>query len=195
MLLKQSELEGILLGKVQLIFRCWQRPTVKSAGSLLTPIGKLNILAVEDVERSAVSEDEALRAGYSSLQALRAELDRYPRARVFRVTLGKLEADPRIALRNQPTSAAEATTLAAKLAGLDRRAAVPWTQQTLELIGRRPQTRAATLARELGQEREPFKLNVRKLKNLGLTESLEVGYRLSPRGESVLTWLREHESP
>jgi hypothetical protein len=28
----------------------------------------------------------------------------------------------------------------------------------------------------------PFKLNVRKLKALGLTESLEIGYRLSPRG-------------
>jgi Mn-dependent DtxR family transcriptional regulator len=78
------------------------------------------------------------------------------------------------------------------LAALDRRATTPWTQATLELIGRRPETRAATLARELGQEREPFKLNVRKLKNLGLTESLELGYRLSARGESVLTWLREH---
>ena len=30
----------------------------------------------------------------------------------------------------------------------------------------------------------PFKRNVRKLKELGLTESLEVGYRLSPRGEA-----------
>ena len=31
-----------------------------------------------------------------------------------------------------------------------------------------------------------FKTDVRKLKELGLTESLEVGYRLSPRGEAVL---------
>ncbi len=34
-----------------------------------------------------------------------------------------------------------------------------------------------------------FKLNVRKLKALGLTESLEVGYRLSPRGRTVLARL------
>ena len=39
----------------------------------------------------------------------------------------------------------------------------------------------------------PFKLNVRKLKALGLTESLEVGYRLSPRGKSLLHRLREGE--
>jgi hypothetical protein len=32
----------------------------------------------------------------------------------------------------------------------------------------------------------PFKLDVRKLKELGLTESLPVGYRLSPRGEFLL---------
>ena len=37
----------------------------------------------------------------------------------------------------------------------------------------------------------PFKLDVRKLKELGLTESLRPGYRLSPRGESVLDRLRE----
>jgi hypothetical protein len=35
-------------------------------------------------------------------------------------------------------------------------------------------------------ERQAFKLNVRKLKELGLTESLEVGYRLSPLGEAFL---------
>ena len=37
-----------------------------------------------------------------------------------------------------------------------------------------------------GRERHPFKTDVRKLKELGLTESLEVGYRLSPRGRALL---------
>jgi len=37
--------------------------------------------------------------------------------------------------------------------------------------------------------RLPFKANVRKLKALGLTESLEVGYRLSPRGEALLSFV------
>jgi hypothetical protein len=188
MLLRQKELEGILLGQVQLIFRCWQRPTVKAPSSLLTPIGKLDILAVADVEREAITEAEARLAGYASLGELNSELSRYPRARVFRVSLGPLAADPRLALRAESLDDVGAEAVAHKLAALDRRAQAPWTSATLALIERRPATRAASLSRELGQEREAFKLNVRKLKNLGLTESLEVGYRLSPRGQSLLAW-------
>jgi hypothetical protein len=41
-----------------------------------------------------------------------------------------------------------------------------------------------------GLDTHAFKLNVRKLKNLGLTESLGTGYRLSPRGAAVLERLR-----
>ena len=56
-----------------------------------------------------------------------------------------------------------------------------------ELIAARPAVRAGDLADELGRERLSFKTDVRKLKALGLTESLEVGYRISPRGQA---WLR-----
>jgi len=56
----------------------------------------------------------------------------------------------------------------------------------LELIAQRPATRAPDLAASLGRETAPFKTDVRKLKELGLTESLDVGYRLSPRGEAYL---------
>ena len=41
----------------------------------------------------------------------------------------------------------------------------------------------------MGLERVVFKRRVRRLKELGLTESLEVGYRLSPRGEVLLAAL------
>ncbi len=57
---------------------------------------------------------------------------------------------------------------------------------TLRLIAERPAVRAADLAAAVGREKAPFKLDVRKLKNLGLTLSLDVGYRLSPRGEAYL---------
>ena len=62
----------------------------------------------------------------------------------------------------------------------------PWTAPTLRLIAERPETRAADLAAGVGRETLPFKADVRKLKELGLTESLEIGYRLSPRGRVVL---------
>lgn len=55
---------------------------------------------------------------------------------------------------------------------------------TLRLIGTYPGMVLTALARQLGHERPAFKLNVRKLEELGLTESLEVGYRLSPLGEA-----------
>lgn len=44
----------------------------------------------------------------------------------------------------------------------------------------------AGAAAELGRERLPSKADVRKLKMLGLTESLEIGYRLSARGRAYL---------
>ena len=62
----------------------------------------------------------------------------------------------------------------------------PWTADTLRLIQSKPATRAADLAASVGRETAPFKLDVRKLKNLGLTYSLETGYELSPRGIAYL---------
>ncbi|MHB1137901.1 MAG: hypothetical protein ACYC2O_03025, partial [Microthrixaceae bacterium] len=61
-----------------------------------------------------------------------------------------------------------------------------------ELIDAHPRLRAADLALLMAdpQETQAFKTDVRKLKALGLTESLEVGYRLSPRGEVLLNHLR-----
>src|SRR5262249_59675311 len=74
------------------------------------------------------------------------------------------------------------------LAGrLDRLGA--WTVPTLRLIGRRPRVAASVLAASLGRERDPFKVDVRKLKRLGLTQSFEVGYELSPRGRALLARL------
>jgi len=56
-------------------------------------------------------------------------------------------------------------------------------------VAEHPARRAPELAALVGRETAAFKLDVRKLKELGLTESLEVGYRLSPRGEALLAHL------
>jgi len=86
----------------------------------------------------------------------------------------------------------ERADLRARLARLDARAPDgPWTRATLAIIDEHPGTRAAELAASLGRERLPFKADVRKLKALGLTESLERGYRISPRGRAFL----DGESP
>lgn len=58
--------------------------------------------------------------------------------------------------------------------------------EVLALIAARQEMPAEELAAARGEERLPFKRRVRRLKELDLTESLDVGYRLSPRGRAYL---------
>lgn len=185
---RQAFLEGIRSGVVTLAFRRWLRPTVRPGSTLLTAVGELGIGAVAPVSLDQISEADARRAGYESRDALLAELVRREEGDLYRIELGPLRPDPRIRLRESPaTSGAESDELLERLRRLDSRAPDgPWTLRTLEVLGAHPGVRAGNVCRLLGQEKEPFKVNVRKLKNLGLTESLETGYRLSIRGKALL---------
>lgn len=189
MLLSAEAIAGIVEGSIRVVFRRWYRPTVRSGGTLLTAGGLLEIAKVERVEEATLSEADAQLAGYASLAELRAALATYE-GPLYRIELGAMRADPRIALRQALPTDSEAQALLKKLAGLDARAVAPWTRATLELIAARPAVAASILCRSLGRERAAFKVDVRKLKALGLTESLEIGYRVSPRGLSVLERLR-----
>ena len=187
MLFRRPFLDGIRDGAVTVAFRRWRRPSVREGGTLLTSVGQLAIGSVRRVEADRISPADAKRAGYASLDALLAELGRRPEGDVYRIELGPLGPDPRIALGESPaTDRAEIDALVERLERLDRAAGGPWTRATLELVDSRPGVRAGDLSALAGQEKERFKLNVRKLKNLGLTESLETGYRLSPRGRALL---------
>jgi len=62
----------------------------------------------------------------------------------------------------------------------------PWTRRTLELISQQPGVVSTVLARQMQRERLFFKGQVRSLRDLGLTYSLEVGYSLSPRGRAYM---------
>ena len=119
------------------------------------------------------------------------ELNERNEGEVYRIELGKLEPDPRVALRERQADKTELQGLVGRLEKLDARSEEgPWTRRVLEIIDAHPAVRAGDLCNMAGQEKLPFKLNVRKLKTLGLTESLEVGYRLSPRGVALLDRLR-----
>lgn len=186
MIFRQEFLEGIASGRVTLAFRRWRRPTVRAGGTLLTAVGQLEIVSVTPIGIEEITDAEARRAGYAKRRVLLADLEQSPAGQVYRITLGALRPDPRVALRSQAPGSDEVEAIEARLARLDARAERPWTRRTLELIAAHEGVRAGTLAERMGQEREDFKVNVRKLKTLGLTESLEVGYRLSPRGRSLL---------
>jgi hypothetical protein len=151
----------------------------------------LEVGAVDVVDRSSLTEDDARRAGYDSLAALLTMLDRRERGEIHRIELRWAGPDPRIELRQQADlTAGELDEIADRLRRFDESSRHgPWTKATLALIAERPEVRAEELAAQMGREKLPFKRDVRKLKELGLTESLSPGYRLSPRGKKVLTQL------
>jgi hypothetical protein len=188
MIFQMRVLERIRDGRVTLAFRRWQRPTVRSGGTLMTALGQLAIVSVVRIDAARISEADARRAGYDSRERLMAELSRRTAGDLYRIELGTLKPDPRVAVRDKAElTEVEIAAIRQRLNRLDARSATgPWTNNTLDLLRRHPGVRAGDLCGQVGQEKEPFKLNVRKLKNLGLLESLEVGYRLSPRGIMVL---------
>lgn len=187
MLLKNAILERIVAGDVDLVFRRQKRPTVKAGGTLKTMVGVLEILAVEPIEESAITARAAKRAGYGSVREVLDSMSGRE-GTLYRVRVRHVGEDPRIALRNDADLDDETTaTLEARLARYDRASSYgAWTERTLRLIAEYPGRRAPELAELMGRETKPFKTDVRKLKALGLTESLKVGYRLSPRGEAFL---------
>jgi hypothetical protein len=195
MLIKREILAGIAEGWITLAFRRWRRPTVRAGGRLRTAIGELAIDAVERIDPPEISDTDARRAGFASRAAGLAALDERGEGDVYRIALHLAGDDPRVALRQQTALGEEEWAgLSRRLARLDAAArGGPWTAAVLRLIAARPAVRAADLAAELGRERLDFKRDVRKLKALGLTESLEIGYRLSPRGEALLRRLANHK--
>ena len=192
MLLKQETLRGIENGSITVAFRRWQRPTVKAGGTLLTSIGQLAVESVEVVNLEEITEKEAAAAGFSSLTSLQSQLLQRADGDFYRVRLSLEDPDPRIALRGTIPDGAEVDVILGRLSRLDSRGGSgPWTRHVLTLLGERSGERAAGLAEDFGMNKAGFKAKVRKLKALGLTESLKIGYRLSPRGEAVLGRIRE----
>lgn len=170
---------GLADGTVTVALRRWKRPSVKAAGTLQTPAGVLGIDEVTAVEPDEVTDEDARAAGFAdrreALADLRADGD------LYRIRFHRVGDDPRIELRRR--TELDDRELADVLLALGR---LRWAGPTLRLIAARPGQVSTVLAGELGVERMRFKQNVRRLKALGLTESLTVGYRLSPRGEAVV---------
>ncbi|AZO78503.1 MULTISPECIES: hypothetical protein [unclassified Bosea (in: a-proteobacteria)] len=187
MLLDRRALQGIAEGSITQVLRRWRRPSVRSGGTLLTAIGQLAVDAIEPISEAEIDDAVAKAAGFGSRDDALAALAGRD-GELYRIRIRLAGPDPRGALREaDDLTDADAEQLVQRLARLDARKV--WTHATLELIATHPGRRAAELAELLGREMLPFKQDVRKLKALGLTESLDVGYRLSPRGEALLSKL------
>ena len=180
MLFRRETLNGIAEGRITLQFRRWPAPRAKAGGTQLTPIGNLFFESVDRV--AGVTDDEARSAGEADAASLLARLEAGS-GDIYRIRLCLAGVDPRIAMRGDDRLADD--EIAALVGNLDR----GFVRVALMAIAENPGRRAADLAARFGLETPRFKARIRTLKAIGLTESLDVGYRISPRGQLVLEWL------
>jgi hypothetical protein len=180
-LFRRPVLDAIAEGSVTLAFRRWKQPRVKAGSRLRTPVGVLEIDAVDRVAADKISDRAARRAGHPSREALLKALDARPargvRGRpataldgsepIYRVKFHLAGPDPRVALRERVPRAAELAELRDRVAAIDARSTRgPWTEQILRLIAANPGMRAPDLAAGLGRPVPRFKADVRRLKEL-----------------------------
>lgn len=187
MLFTLATLRGLSEGTVDRTFRRWRTVRPKVGSRFTTRIGLVEVTAIEPVAEAELTVEDAERAGFDDLAALLKWTRAKGEGDLYRIGLRPAGPDPRVELRQRSSlTADELAALDAKLDRMDRAAETPWTRRTLTQIGRRPGVVSTELAAEQELPRDQFKIRVRRLKALGLTESLEVGYRLSPRGEAYL---------
>jgi hypothetical protein len=188
-LINNATAAGIAAGHVTLVLRRWDAPRARAGGTQRTSAGTIRIEDVAEFPAEyRVTRAQALAAGYRDVKSAQAELDRRSAAHTYVITVAYAAPDERHALAaDDQLNAADLATIAGRLQRWD--AASPdgsWTRQYLDLIAANEGVRAPDLAIAMGQETARFKRRVRQLKGLGLTISLEVGYRISPRGKAFL---------
>lgn len=188
MLFKQIHLKGIKEGTITLAFRKWKKPTVKKGSLLKTAIGQVEIEDIAEVKVTQLTKSDAVKAGFQNREELLEQLNSVEEGNVYKIKVRYHSEDPRIKLRQQTKfTQAEFEEIKNKLERLDAYSKQgSWTIEVLKLIRDNPEVKAATLALKIGQEKEWLKINIRKLKNLGLTIGHDPGYTLSPLGEAFL---------
>jgi hypothetical protein len=187
-LLNRDTADGIANGSITLVLRRWDVPRAKAGGTQRTPAGTIRIDAVTEYPGShRVTAAQARAAGYPDAKSAQKDLDRRPARHTYAIAVSYLAPDerPELASDDQLGDADE-DTISARLQRWDAAAEAPWTRQYLTMIAANEAVRAPDLAVRVGLDTPRFKRRVRQLKGLGLTISLDVGYRISPRGRAFL---------
>lgn len=157
MLFSVDARQGLADGSITTTVRRWSRAQVKPGGAYRVLGLRLVVHTVEQVTVTDLTPADALACGEADLTARRR----------------------RLGDGSEPAATLPVWRVTFTVAGPDDRL-------VLQLIADRPAVVSTELAAHLGRERQEFKRDVRKLKERGLTCSLDVGYELSPRGRSVL---------
>jgi hypothetical protein len=190
MLFTAATLRGLTQGWVSCTYRRWEVVRPKVGSRFTTSAGVVEVTSITRTDEKQLTERDAAEAGFDSVTDLIKWCSGKGNGDLYRIGIALAGPDPRIELRRTDNlDAADIATLNAKLDRMDRAADQAWTRNTLRQIQRLPGVVSTELAAEVGQERRAYKLRVRRLKALGLTESLERGYRLSPRGQAYVAAL------
>ena len=195
MLFSAATLRGLIEGRVNCTYRRWQVVRPKVGSRFTTSVGVVEVTSITPADEAQLTDQDAADAGFDSVSALVKWTSAKGDGDLYRIGIVLAGPDPRVALRRSAELApADVSALSARLDRMDRAAEHPWTHDTLRQIQRLPGVVSTELAAEAGQERRAYKLRVRRLKALGLTESLQRGYRLSPRGQAYLAALESSPS-
>ena len=190
MLFTAATLRGLAEGRVICTYRRWEVVRPKVGSRFTTSVGVVEVTSITAADPEHLTERDAAEAGFNAAADLVKWTNAKGRGDLYRIGIVLAGPDPRVALRHlDELDPAAISALNAKLDRMDRAAGQPWTLSTLRQIQRLPGVVSTELAAEAGQERRAYKIRVRRLKALGLTESLERGYRLSPRGQAYLAAL------
>ncbi|HEY5565915.1 MAG TPA: hypothetical protein VIM81_01555 [Gammaproteobacteria bacterium] len=188
MLFKTRFHEGIRSGQISCTVRVWKRPHVKLGGRYALGDGAVVVDRIHETRLDDITPALARRSGFTSVIDLLKTAKHGAGERVFVIDFHYDAARARKPPATGVVRGEDLAKVARRLDAMDRRARNgAWTRETLRLIRARPGVRAADLAGDLGRARDEFKRDVRKLKGLGLTLSLEIGYRLTPWGAALLS--------
>jgi hypothetical protein len=180
----------VVAGEFKVTYRLWKRPHVKAGTTYAAGFGgAYHIVDVSTVRAGDLTDADAWSAGSPDKAALLHTVGAHTKTKVTaRMKLTRVVFEYRAQAPDKPQLPVD--EIVERLTRLDAAAPATWTKTALELIERQPRTLARILAAEAGFDTLDFKVNVRKLKKLGLTTTHVRGYELTELGQAVLDALR-----
>ncbi len=191
MLFKQKHLEGIKAGKVTLAFRRWKRTDLKKGSLIKTAVGTIEITDIATIKETHINDIDAKKAGFINLDSLLKSLHSEEEARIFKMHIRNyIELARPKATEKSSLSKGDINKLKAKLTQFDKYSrSGAWTNNILKTLHENPKATSTELSLKTGKTREWLQLNIRKLKNLGLTVNHDPGYELTKIGKMLMEHL------
>ena len=191
MLFKQKHLEGIKAGTVSLAFRRWKRTDLKKGSLIKTSLITVEITDIATIREAHINDIDAKKAGFISLDSLLKSLHSEEDLKIYKMHVRHYKelAKPK-PVEKSSLSNTDIKNLKARLTQFDnysRNGA--WTKDLLTTLHDNPSSTSTELSLKTGKTKEWLQLNIRKLKNLGLTVNNDPGYALTKIGNLLMEHL------